>query len=84
MMTRNDLVNAWMAVAHQVDDTAELKRLMGIPGTRANLISRAFKLYNRSHEASTKFGYVGVGCITFAEHRVNNFCRRLDRRLVGV
>lgn len=41
-----------------------------------SLLSRCFKLYLRSQKNAEKFGFIGVGCITFAEARLVEFQRR--------
>jgi len=39
-------------------------------------LGRCLRLYFRSQEAAKKFGFIGVGCITFAEARLVEFQRR--------
>ena len=49
-----------------------------------SLLGRCFRLYFRSQKAAKKFGFIGVGCITFAEARMTEFQRRalgLKRRI---
>jgi hypothetical protein len=40
------------------------------------MLSRCTRLYFRSQKAAEKFGFIGVGCITFAEARMVEFQRR--------
>ena len=42
-----------------------------------SLLGRCFRLYFRSQETAEKFGFIGVGCITFAEARLAEFQRRV-------
>jgi len=42
-----------------------------------SVLSRCFRLYFRSLNAAEKFGFTGVGCITFAEVRLTEFQRRI-------
>ena len=42
-----------------------------------SLLGRCFRLYFRSQKAAEKFGFIGVGCITFAEARLAEFQRRV-------
>lgn len=46
-------------------------------GTRLNLMSRAITRYFNAEQASKKFGFIGVGCITFAEGRLAKFCQKI-------
>lgn len=46
-------------------------------GTGINLMVRMLARYRDAHEASKKLGYVGVGCITFAEERAEQFAQRV-------
>lgn len=41
-----------------------------------------FRVYARSQKSAPKFGYIGVGTITFAEARVTEFQRRVYRALL--
>lgn len=41
-----------------------------------SLVARCFRLYFRAQRAAENFGFVGVGCITFAENRLIEFQRR--------
>lgn len=41
-----------------------------------SLVARCFRLYLRAQKAAEKFGFVGVGCVTFAENRLIEFQRR--------
>ena len=41
-----------------------------------SILGRCFRLYFRSQKAAEKFGFIGVGCITFAEARMVEFQRR--------
>jgi hypothetical protein len=45
------------------------------------LAHRQSRVYHRAHEASKAFGFVGVGCISFAEGRVDVFNRRAARAI---
>jgi hypothetical protein len=45
-------------------------------GSRLNHLVRAVARYYRAKDASKKYGFIGVGCITFAEHRLAVFRRR--------
>ncbi len=42
-----------------------------------DMTGRCIRLYFRSLRAAEKFGFVGVGCITFAEARMIEFQRRV-------
>lgn len=44
-------------------------------------VLRLWKLYIRAKETSKGFGYVGVGCISFAESRLITCQRRLARKI---
>ena len=44
---------------------------------KPSITARCFRLYFRSQKAAEKFGFVGVGCITFAENRLVEFQRRV-------
>lgn len=57
-----------------VDD---IKAAMADRSSEAFYVSRLFKRYNDAHEASKKFGFIGVGCISFAQTRLQEFQRRL-------
>ena len=44
---------------------------------RKKYIQACARLYFRAQRSALKFGYVGVGCITFAEARLTELNRRL-------
>lgn len=46
-------------------------------GSRLNLLSRALNRYHAAEDASKKFGFIGVGCISFAEARLEKFSRKV-------
>ena len=46
--------------------------------SRAYRLSRAVKRYHLAHEASRKFGLIGVGCISFANARLATYCKRTN------
>jgi hypothetical protein len=54
----------------------ELKLELKNKRSRAYEFSRLFKRYMAAQRTAVKFGYVGVGCITFAEDRLTVFARR--------
>ena len=39
------------------------------------------RTYNRSKVTAENFGFVGVGCITFAENRLQQFQKRVAARM---
>ena len=41
-----------------------------------HVLSRLIHRYDRAYYAAEKFNLIGVGRITFAEHRTASFCRR--------
>lgn len=47
----------------------------------AKYLSRLFQFYTEQLKVAEKFGYVGVGCITFAENRMREFQRRIANHL---
>lgn len=44
-------------------------------------LRKVWKTYNRAKDNAEKFGFVGVGCISFAEGRVVRYQERLARKL---
>jgi hypothetical protein len=50
-----------------------------ISGTRANILNRLITKYFNSLEHAKVIGYVGVGCISYAEWRTDVLKRRIDR-----
>lgn len=66
-----------------LDDLCKALSNTPSPGPKS-LLGRCFRLYFRSQKAAEKFGFIGVGCITFAEARMTEFQRRalgLKRRI---
>lgn len=59
----------------------EIARLAKLSGSRLNLISRAFSHYGKSKDAAGNFGLIGVGTISFAQSRLETFCRRINARM---
>ena len=43
-------------------------------------MSRILRRYDRAYKAAGNFGWIGVGCITFAEARMVQFQERILRR----
>lgn len=69
----NYLVNAWVELMYDSEQTLgplfldTVKVEVETEGTKAHYIKKLVDLYHKAQdEASTK-GYVGVGCITYAE-----------------
>lgn len=52
----------------------EVKRQRDTKRSRLNMLFRAHERYLAAHDAAEKFGFIGVGCITFAEVRLAKFC----------
>jgi hypothetical protein len=57
----------------------EIRRDCDKSGTRVNILKRLMIKYNQSLKSAESFGFVGVGCITYAESRTATLKRRLDR-----
>lgn len=61
------------------DKTPEqIKAEMLIKGSRCHIVSRLLKRYHASEAAAKRFGYIGVGCISFAEARTALFVKRAN------
>lgn len=50
-------------------------------GTRINKIKRALNVYWRAEENAEKYGFIGVGAISFANNRLTTFCHRINLEL---
>ena len=59
-------------------DPATLWAEAAISGTRVNMIRRAYRRYHAALAAAPKFGLIGVGIISFADARLEKFCRRVN------
>ena len=44
-------------------------------------IKKLWRTYNRAYDNAKNFGYVGVGCITYAENRVQEYQKRLAAKI---
>ncbi len=53
----------------------EIRAGMKNRGSRIFLISRAVQRYLQAQAAGRKFGFIGVGCIAFANTRLEKYCR---------
>jgi len=60
-------------------DLAELTRQAETSGTDANMLRRYWRVYNRAHANAGKYGYIGVGAISFADARLVKFQQRIGR-----
>jgi hypothetical protein len=80
-MIHTDLVKSLLSMSEEMP-MEELHRLTMKSGTRANLLRRAFRRFNNAVdcEACEMMGLVGVGRISFAERRLDEFFRRVQRR----
>ena len=47
------------------------------PPDPKSFLSRCLRRYFRAHMVAEKFGFIGVGCVTFAEARLAEFQRRV-------
>lgn len=75
----DDLQKVMLAFVDQSGRTPkELREEMQKSGSRGNLIYRAWKRYFDAKTASKKFGFIGVGCLTFADARLAKFCKRVN------
>jgi hypothetical protein len=69
----NDLVNAWFDLLEEYraingDDYLEVaKRGIEMEGTKAHKLKQLIGVYFKAQKESEQYGYVGVGCITYAE-----------------
>lgn len=92
--TLDTIDSVWLAIMETFkkmniafDDVERLKSESGKSGSRLNVLFRMVRIYRRSEEAAAGFGYIGVGCISFAQGRLAVFKRRavrlVARRLAG-
>lgn len=56
---------------------AQIETEMADKSSRAYFVSRLMRRYTDAEEESKKFGFIGVGCISFAQARLVEFQRRL-------
>jgi hypothetical protein len=61
--------------------TDQIKAAAHDRGSRLYTVMRLHKRYENAYTASAKYGYIGVGCITFAANRVGRFCQRTGIRV---
>lgn len=59
---------------------AEVKAMHDGRNPEMRRIMMLFRTYIRAQTSALSFGYVGVGCITFAELRMMQAQQRLDRK----
>lgn len=59
----------------------QIKAEIGKSGTKLNVCRRAIRVGNRAEKAAEKFGFVGVGVISFREARLAKFRRLVERRV---
>ena len=57
----------------------EISRDCDKSGTPINILKRLIIKYDQCLKNAETFGYVGVGCTTYAESRTSTLKRRLDR-----
>lgn len=70
-----DLLTAYQATP---DSVAKLRDETKRRGSRANLIWRGFQRAKAAETTARKYGYIGVGVISFRDARVATFCRRVN------
>lgn len=75
--SREQIVWAWFEVTGQ----QPYEELRGDP--RIRYIAAMNRRYFRAEKASEKYGFIGVGCITFAENSLVRFQRKLAYKLRG-
>jgi hypothetical protein len=82
-----------MTMTNDIQSAADLYRALGaalrgktpddvareaaVSGSRLNLFRRALNRQEQAEKAATRLGFVGVGIISFADHRIATFCRRI-------
>jgi hypothetical protein len=82
-MTLNEIMKAYSDACKGVDyDLGLVRELVNTSGTRHNLLARAARIHWRASHSprATNAGIIGVGLITYAEHRVDEWLRRVERR----
>lgn len=79
-MTRDDLCHATLDAVEGLS-TTEVKAVAAKSGTRLNLIRRAFNRLHAAEHCALQHGLVGVGVISFGQHRTATFLRRVNRTL---
>lgn len=75
MTSQFDLVTEFMDATENMT-TDEVKAKFADKSSDIYRYGRLFRRYHRAYKAAENFGYVGVGCITFAEERLAIFRRR--------
>lgn len=58
--TPGDIARAALRAIDELED----------PGPRLKELGRLYELYHAAHEEAKDYGYVGVGCITYAEEKL--------------
>lgn len=58
----------------------EVKALRDGRDPAVRRLTMLFRTYIRAQTSALSFGYIGVGCITFAELRMMQAQQRLDRK----
>jgi glutaredoxin-related protein len=69
------------AIAHELNKL-ELGQIKAAKEDKTSCLSHLWRLhrvYKGAHDRSKNFGYIGVGCISFAQARVKEFNRRVAR-----
>jgi len=61
-------------------DERQIEKDMTDRSSTLFMLSRLFNRYSTAKEESRKFGYIGVGSISFAENRLIKFQERLIKR----
>lgn len=79
LRTHDDIVKALSDELenYPLGNNEKLKVDAQTKGTKINTICRFLKIYNRAEDTAEKFGFIGVGCITFAQLRLQTAQRRL-------
>lgn len=58
-------------------DKVQMREAMADKQSHPYMLSRLFRTYMRAEGNAAKFGYVGVGALVFAEHRMVEFQKRI-------
>lgn len=69
------------AIAHELNSLglSNIKPAMSDKSSKLYFLNRLYRVYMGAHDRSRNFGYIGVGCISFAQNRVAEFNRRVAR-----